>query len=48
MDSKVNAIREFIGKSDPSEPWTAYHRLLERHFLMPRSDDADEPLTANE
>ncbi|MEA1946031.1 MAG: HD domain-containing protein [Thermodesulfobacteriota bacterium] len=32
IDSKVNAIRDFMAKEDPNEPWTSYHRLLERHF----------------
>jgi 3'-5' exoribonuclease len=32
LDSKVNGIRDFMAKEDPNEPWTSYHRLLERHF----------------
>ena len=32
IDSKVNAIREFIAAQDTEENWTSYHRLLERHF----------------
>jgi len=32
IDSKVNAIRDFIAAEDPDETWTSYHRLLERHF----------------
>jgi 3'-5' exoribonuclease len=32
IDSRVNAIREFIAADDPDAPWTAYHRLLERQF----------------
>jgi len=32
IDSKINGIRDFIAAEDSSEPWTAYHRLLERHF----------------
>jgi 3'-5' exoribonuclease len=32
IDSKVNAIRDFIASEDPEETWTSYHRLLERHF----------------
>ncbi len=32
IDSRVNAIREFMASEDPSAAWTAYHRLLERHF----------------
>jgi 3'-5' exoribonuclease len=33
IDSRVNAIREFIAADDPDAPWTAYHRLLERQFF---------------
>lgn len=32
IDSKVNAIRDFIASEDSDETWTSYHRLLERHF----------------
>jgi 3'-5' exoribonuclease len=32
IDSKVQGIREFIGRENTEEPWTSYHRLLERHF----------------
>jgi 3'-5' exoribonuclease len=32
IDSKVNGIREFMAAEDTGESWTAYHRLLERHF----------------
>jgi 3'-5' exoribonuclease len=32
IDSKVNAIRDFIASEDPDETWTSFHRLLERHF----------------
>jgi 3'-5' exoribonuclease len=32
IDSKVNAIRDFMASEDPDETWTSYHRLLERHF----------------
>ncbi|MFC1877793.1 3'-5' exoribonuclease YhaM family protein [Thermodesulfobacteriota bacterium] len=32
MDSRVQAIREFMGKEDPGETWTSFHRLLGRHF----------------
>lgn len=32
MDSRVQAIREFMAKEDPGEMWTSYHRLLQRHF----------------
>lgn len=32
IDSKIHAIREFMESEETKEPWTAYHRLLERHF----------------
>ena len=32
IDSRVNAIREFMAADDPDASWTAYHRLLERQF----------------
>jgi 3'-5' exoribonuclease len=32
IDSKVNGIRDFMAKEDPNEPWTSYHRVLDRHF----------------
>jgi 3'-5' exoribonuclease len=32
IDSKIQGIREFMGRENPEEPWTSYHRLLERHF----------------
>ena len=32
IDSRVNAIRELMAAGDPESSWTAYHRLLERHF----------------
>jgi 3'-5' exoribonuclease len=34
LDSKVNAVREFIAKEDPSQTWTSFHRILGRHFYM--------------
>jgi 3'-5' exoribonuclease len=34
IDSRVNAIREFMAAEAPGENWTAYHRLLERHFYI--------------
>jgi 3'-5' exoribonuclease len=34
LDSKVNAVREFMAKEDPSQTWTAFHRVLGRHFYM--------------
>jgi len=38
IDSKVNGIRNFIAKEDPNEPWTSYHRLLERHFYKGKNN----------
>ena len=32
MDSRIQAVREFMEKEDPGEAWTSFHRLLERHF----------------
>jgi 3'-5' exoribonuclease len=32
IDSKVNGIRDFMASEDSDEPWTSYHRILERHF----------------
>jgi 3'-5' exoribonuclease len=32
IDSKVNAIRDFMQREEGEAHWTAYHRLLERHF----------------
>jgi 3'-5' exoribonuclease len=39
IDSKVNAIRDFIASEDPDETWTSYHRLLERHFYKGKRND---------
>ena len=33
IDSRVNAIREFMSNDDPDASWTSYHRLLERQFF---------------
>lgn len=32
IDSRVNAIREFMNSETSETDWTPYHRLLERHF----------------
>ncbi|MCF8068654.1 MAG: HD domain-containing protein [Desulfobacterales bacterium] len=34
MDAKVTAIRNFMAGEDENASWTAYHRLLGRHFYM--------------
>lgn len=39
IDSKVNAVRDFIASEDPDETWTSYHRLLERHFYKGNRND---------
>ena len=39
IDSKVNAVRDFIASEDPDEIWTSYHRLLERHFYKGKRND---------
>lgn len=39
IDSRVNAIREFMAAEAPGETWTPYHRLLERQFY--RGDTAE-------
>ena len=42
IDSKVQGIREFMGKEASDENWTSYHRLLERHFYRGKKGDASE------
>ncbi len=32
LDSKVKGIRDFIDSEDPTETWTSFHRVLNRHF----------------
>lgn len=32
IDSKIHTIRAFMERDETKESWTAYHRLLERHF----------------
>ena len=32
IDARVNGIRDFMAGENTNEPWTSYHRLLERHF----------------
>ncbi len=36
IDSRMNAIRQFMAADDPDSDWTGYHRLLERHFFKGR------------
>jgi len=38
IDSKVNGVREFMASQDPEESWTAYHRVLGRHFYKGTSE----------
>ncbi|MBL0714506.1 MAG: hypothetical protein JJV98_12480, partial [Desulfosarcina sp.] len=42
LDSKINAIREFMAKEAPSQAWTSYHRILGRHFYRGRPHPAPE------
>jgi len=37
IDSKVNGIRSFMSSDTTDESWTAYHRLLGRHFYTGKS-----------
>jgi 3'-5' exoribonuclease len=39
IDSRVNAIREFMAAEAPGETWTPYHRLLERQFYIGDSSE---------
>jgi 3'-5' exoribonuclease len=39
LDSKINAVREFMAKEDSSQTWSSYHRLLGRHFYMGHGQD---------
>ena len=38
IDSRVNAIREFMNSETSDADWTPYHRLLERHFYKGGED----------
>jgi 3'-5' exoribonuclease len=38
IDSKVNGIRDFIATEDPNENWTSFHRILGRHFYIPKKN----------
>ena len=42
IDSRVNAIREFMAADDPDASWTAYHRLLERQFYKGETKGSEE------
>lgn len=33
LDAKVNGVRAFMDQSAEGEAWTAFHRLMERHFF---------------
>jgi 3'-5' exoribonuclease len=43
LDSKINAIRDFMAQDPSDQAWTAYHRVLGRHFYRgrPRPGGAD-------
>jgi len=34
IDSKINAVRDFMAKDDAGGHWTSYHRVLGRHFYL--------------
>jgi len=38
IDSKINGIREFMGRQDPDADWTEYHRPMERFFYKGKSE----------
>jgi len=42
IDSRVNAIREFMSADAGSASWTPYHRLLERHFYKGDDNGSDD------
>ncbi len=42
LDSKVNAIREFMAKEAPGQAWTSYHRVLGRHFYRGKPQSVPE------
>lgn len=42
MDSKVNAIRDYVAADTSDENWTGYHRLLGRHFYKGRKNGSVE------
>jgi 3'-5' exoribonuclease len=45
LDSKINAIREFVAKDPSDQAWTAYHRVLGRHFYRGRPRPETETAT---
>ena len=42
IDSRVNAIREFMAADDPEASWTSYHRLLERQFYKSNAKEVGQ------
>ena len=48
IDSKINAIREFMAKDDSAQTWTAYHRVLGRHFYRGRTATAPDTTTVTD
>jgi 3'-5' exoribonuclease len=41
IDSRVNAIREFMAADEQGTSWTSYHRLLERQFYKGEAKEPD-------
>ncbi len=42
IDSKVAAVRETMHSTEAGEKWTAYHRILERHFYIGEKSEQQE------
>lgn len=42
IDSRVNAIREFMAADDPDASWTSYHQLLERQFYKSNAKEGSD------
>lgn len=40
LDSKINAIRDFMAQDASTQTWTSYHRILGRHFYRGRPQTA--------
>lgn len=48
MDAHLAAIREFMADEDSNGAWTAYHRLLERHFYRGQTARGTDTPTAGQ
>jgi 3'-5' exoribonuclease len=42
LDAKVTAVRSFMEKENPEDPWTSYHNVLDRFFF--RGKPGDDPV----